>query len=60
MDGLPGLENIFKEEFQKTKVQQGQVHVARNVLAKVAKNLKQAIADDSNEQTDLLSGVINY
>jgi putative transposase len=46
MDGLPGLEKVFREEFPKTKTQRCQVHVARNVLAKVPKKLKQAVADD--------------
>lgn len=35
MDGLPGLEKVIKEEFTKAKVQRCQVHVARNVPAKV-------------------------
>jgi len=46
MDGLPGLEKVFKEEFPKAKVQRCQVHVARNVLAKVPKKLKKVVADD--------------
>jgi len=46
MDGLPGLEKVFKEEFPRAEVQRCQVHVARNVLAKVPKNLKQEIADE--------------
>lgn len=46
MDGLPGLEKVFKEEFCKSRVQRCQVHVARNVLAKVPRKLKQAVADD--------------
>ena len=46
MDGLPGLEKVFKDEFIKAKVQRCQVHVARNVLAKVPKKLKQKVADD--------------
>jgi putative transposase len=46
MDGLPGLEKVFKEEFPNAKVQRCQVHVARNVLAKVPKKLKKAVADD--------------
>lgn len=46
MDGLPGLEKVFREEFQKGKVQRCQVHVARNVLAKVPQKLKQQVADD--------------
>jgi putative transposase len=46
MDGLPGLEKVFKAEFPKAKVQRCQVHVARNVLAKVPKKLKKKVADD--------------
>lgn len=46
MDGLPGLEKVFKGEFPKAKVQRCQVHVTRNVLAKVPKKLKEAVADD--------------
>ena len=46
MDGLSGLEKVFKEEFSNAKVQRCQVHVARNVLAKVPHKLKQPIADD--------------
>ena len=45
MDGLPGLERVFKEEFIKSKVQRCQVHVARNILAKVPKKLKKDVAD---------------
>jgi putative transposase len=46
MDGLTGLEKVFQEEFSHAKIQHCQVHVARNVLAKVPKNIKQAVADD--------------
>jgi len=46
MDGLPGLEKVFKEEFSSAKVQRCQVHVARNVLAKVPRKLKKAVADN--------------
>ena len=46
MDGLPGLEGVFKEEFTNAKVQRCQVHVARNILAKVPKKFKRAVADD--------------
>lgn len=46
MDGLPGLEKVFKEEFAHAKIQRCQVHVAKNVLAKVPRKLKQAVADD--------------
>ena len=45
MDGLPGLERVFMEEFTKAKVQRCQIHVARNVLAKVPKKLKKDVAD---------------
>jgi putative transposase len=46
MDGLPGLESVFKDEFSQAKIQRCQVHVARNVLAKVPKKYKQDIADE--------------
>ncbi len=46
MDGLSGLETVFKEEFLQSKVQRCHVHVARNVFAKVPKKLKEAVADD--------------
>lgn len=46
MDGLSGLEKVFREEFSRAKVQRCQVHVARNVLAKVTKKNKQQVADD--------------
>jgi putative transposase len=46
MDGLKGLERVFKEEFPQARVQRCQVHVARNVLAKVPKKLKKAVADE--------------
>ena len=46
MDGLPGLETVFKEEFAHAKTQRCQVHVARNVLAKVPKKLKKEVADE--------------
>lgn len=46
MDGLPGLERVFLEEFPNARVQRCQVHVARNILAKVPKKLKKTIADE--------------
>jgi putative transposase len=46
MDGLPGLERIFQEEFPKAKVQRCQIHVARNVLAKVPRKLKKRVGDE--------------
>ena len=46
MDGLPGLEKVFAEEFPNARIQRCQVHVARNVLAKVPQKLKKEVADD--------------
>jgi putative transposase len=46
MDGLPGLETVFRQEFSNSKVQRCQVHVARNVLAKAPKKLKEEVAED--------------
>lgn len=46
MDGLSGLEAVFTEEFPKAKIQRCQVHVARNVLAKVPKKRKQDVSDN--------------
>ncbi len=46
MDGLSGLEKVFKEEFPKASVQRCQVHVARNVWAKGPHKVKAAVADD--------------
>ena len=45
MDGLPGLEKVFKEEFSKAHIQRCQVHLARNVLAKVPRKFKKDVAD---------------
>jgi len=46
MDGLPALERVFKEEFPHAQVQRCQIHVARNVLAKVPRKLKKKVGDD--------------
>jgi len=46
MDGLAGLEGVFMEEFPKAKVQRCQVHLARNILAKVPGKLKKKIGDE--------------
>jgi len=46
MDGLPGLETVFKEEFSQARVQRCIVHVDRNVIAKVPKKLKKEVAAD--------------
>lgn len=45
MDGLPGLEKVFAEEFAHAKIQRCQVHVARNVLAKVPQKMRREVAD---------------
>jgi putative transposase len=45
MDGLTGLETVFKEEFPNSKVQRCTVHVSRNVLCKTPKPLKEKVAD---------------
>ena len=45
MDGLTGLETVFKQEFGKAKIQRCQVHVARNVIAKAPRKLKRDVAD---------------
>lgn len=46
MDGLPRLEKVFSEEFSNAKIQRCQVHVAKNILAKVPMRLKSVVADD--------------
>ncbi len=46
MDGLPGLEKVFCDEFVNAEVQRCQVHVARNVIAKAPRKVKQDVADD--------------
>jgi len=45
MDGLPGLEKVFQEEFINAKIQRCQVHVARNVLCKVPQKMKKQVTD---------------
>jgi putative transposase len=46
MDGLSGLERVFEEEFPTAKIQRCQIHVSRNVLAKVPRKLKKTIGDE--------------
>ena len=46
MDGLPGLEKVFAEEFSSAKIQRCQVHVARNIMSKVPHGMKEKVADD--------------
>lgn len=45
MDGLSGLMAVFREEFPSAKVQRCQVHVARNVICKVAHGKRSEVAD---------------
>jgi putative transposase len=45
MDGLTGLERVFKEEFPNGKVQRCTVHVCQNVLTKTPKKLKEKVSD---------------
>lgn len=45
MGGLPGLESLFTGEFPNCKIIQHQIHIARNVLAKVPSKVKKTIAD---------------
>jgi putative transposase len=45
MDGLSGLEHVLAEEFPQAKIQRCQVHVSRNVIAKVPQKRKEEIAD---------------
>ncbi len=46
MDGLPGLEEVFRQEFKNAEIQRCQVHVTMNVLAKVPRRVKPAVAND--------------
>lgn len=43
MDGLSGLEGIFRRCFYRAKVQRCQIHKRRNVMAKVPKRLQEAM-----------------
>ena len=45
MDGLPGLEKVFGEEFTSAEVQRCQVHLARNVISKVPVKMRQEVGD---------------
>jgi len=46
MDGLSGLKRVFEEEFPNAKIQRCQIHVSRNILAKVPRKLKKTIGDE--------------
>lgn len=45
MDGLPGLEKVFEEEFPSADIQRCQVHLARNVMSKVPVKMRQEVGD---------------
>jgi len=46
MDGIPALEQVFKEEFPQAEAKRFVVHLSRNVLAKVPRKLKGEIASE--------------
>ncbi len=50
MDGLRGLEKVFKEEFPKSKIQRCQVHVRRNVIRAYPKTPASLNAIIANEK----------
>jgi len=63
MDGLTGLEKVFKEEFPNAKTQRCTVHVARNVLAKVPCSLKEKTSDKLRDifyAPDKKAAIANY
>lgn len=63
MDGLPGLEKVYKEEFPNAKIQRCTIHVTRNVLAKVSHSQKQDVADKLHDifyAPDKSSAIANY
>ena len=45
MDGLPGLEKVFSQEFPNAKTQRCTVHVTRNVLTKVPCSTRKEVGD---------------
>ena len=47
MDGLPGLEKVFKEEFAWSRTQRCWVHAKRNALAKCPNRLSDAFSGDA-------------
>lgn len=46
MGELPSLVKVLQEEFNNAKTQRCQVHIARNVLAKVPRSQKRMITDE--------------
>jgi len=45
MDGLPGLERVFAEEFPNAKIQRCTVHVTKNVITKVPCSMRKEVGD---------------
>jgi len=63
MDGLPGLEKVFEEEFPKAKIQRCTVHVTKNVLTKVPRSRRIEIKDKMRDifyAPDKATAVANY
>jgi transposase-like protein len=52
MDGLTGLEIVFKEEFGNAQVQRCQVQVARNVLTKKFTNIIERLNKEFKRRTN--------
>jgi len=63
MDGLPGLEKVFSEEFPNAKTQRCTVHVTRNVLTKVPRSMRKEVGDKLTDifyAPDKKSAIENY
>jgi len=45
MDGLPGLEKVFEDEFPNAKIQRCTVHVTKNVITKVPCSMRKEVGD---------------
>lgn len=46
MDGLTGLEKVFREEFINAKIQRCQVHVSMNVMSKTPRKMQHQVRDN--------------
>jgi putative transposase len=46
MDGLPGLEKVFEEEFSNARIQRCQFHLMANIMSKTPKSLKGKVKDE--------------
>lgn len=56
MDSLAGLEKDFGEQLFNDKIQHCQVHITKNVLAKVPKKQKKKVANDIRRSSTPLQG----